>query len=158
VTDFLWWPEDFRRTIWSPRRQLVVQHVSVISTSVCPVHQKRESQLKFAAEEIVLLHLMQELQPRLQQTHQQLIQVWRLQENQLHQWRKGWRWRRGLWGWSRFSGLHLFHRPGPSTFLVTPGVFCVLFAILATEKSGMPNAQIAIGLKEKNSRSREKEI
>jgi hypothetical protein len=36
------------------------------------------------------------------------------------------------------------------------GVFCVLFAILATEKSGMPNAQIAIGLTEKNSRSREK--
>ena len=136
----------------------MVQHVSVISTSVCPVHQKRESQLKFAAEEIVLLHLMQELQPGLQQTHQQLIQVWRLQENQLRQWRKGWRWRRGLWGWSRFSSLHLLHRPGPSTFLVTPGVFCVLFAILATEKSGMTNAQIAIGLKEKNLRSREKEI
>jgi hypothetical protein len=130
----------------------------VISTSVCPVHQKRESQLKFAAEEIVLLHLMQELQPGLQQTHQKLIQVWRLQEIQLRQWRKGWRWRRGLWGWSRFSGLHLLHRLGPSTFLVTPGVFCVLFAILATEKSGMPNAQIAIGLKEKNSRSKEKEI
>jgi hypothetical protein len=31
-------------------------------------------------------------------------------------------------------------------------------AILATEKSGMPNAQIAIGLREKNSRSSEKEI
>jgi hypothetical protein len=91
VTNFLLWPEDFRRTILSPRRQLVALHVSVISTSVCPVHQKRESQLKFAVEEIVLLHLVQELQPGLQQTHQQLIQVWRLQENQLQQWRKGWR-------------------------------------------------------------------
>jgi hypothetical protein len=68
----------------------------------------------------------------------------------------------------------ILHHPGPSFFLVTPvylmkmaikssknmdsGVFCVLFAILSTEKSGMPNAQIAIGLTEKNSRSREKAI
>jgi hypothetical protein len=48
--------------------------------------------------------------------------------------------------------------PWSKYFSSTPGVFCVLFDIQATEKSGMPNAQIAIGLKEKNSRSREKAI
>jgi hypothetical protein len=48
--------------------------------------------------------------------------------------------------------------PCLSIFLVIPDVFCALCAILETEKSGMPNAQIAIGLKEKNSRSSEKEI
>jgi hypothetical protein len=52
----------------------------------------------------------------------------------------------------------LHPHPGLSIFLVIPDVFCALSAILATEKSGMPNVQIAIGLKEKNSRSSEKEI
>jgi hypothetical protein len=53
---------------------------------------------------------------------------------------------------------HLHPLTGPSIFIVIPGVFCSLFAIPAAEKSGMPNVQIAIGLREKNSRSREKEI
>jgi hypothetical protein len=39
---------------WNPPRQLVALNVSVISTSVCPVHQKRENQLKFAAGLIIL--------------------------------------------------------------------------------------------------------
>jgi hypothetical protein len=56
------------------------------------------------------------------------------------------------------SSHHLHPHPGLSIFLVIPDVFCALCAVLETEKSGMLNAQIAIGLKEKNSRSSEKEI
>ncbi len=47
-----------------PQRQLVALNVSVISTSVCPVHQKIENQLKFAAGLIILQPVWQ-LQPGL---------------------------------------------------------------------------------------------
>jgi hypothetical protein len=50
----------------------------------------------------------------------------------------------------------LLRHPGPSIFLVISGVFCALFAFPVTDKSGMPNAHIAIGLREKNSRAERK--